>query len=177
MVFTRWFRKRQPSAADAWRSRWVQAVQALDRTEAAQLRAALTSSEALGGADVDVEEEMLDGLERLIALAEEIDAGGLPHIETSHRVIGADICHFSAPASVPDDHAQASGRVLLTSTRAVFVGGTKLMTVPWHAVREVASAERDLLLIRSAEDGLRFRFNTFGDAMTAAALATRLKKR
>ena len=177
MVFARWFGKKERSPADAWRGRWEQAVQTVDRQEAARLRAALGGDAAWAGADVEVEEEMLDGLERLIALTDEIEAGGLPRIETSHRIVGADVCHFSAPASVPDDHSQASGRVLLTSTRAMFVGGAKLMTLPWHAVREVAWTQRDVLLIRSAEDGARFRFNTYGDAIAAAALAKRLKKR
>lgn len=127
--------------------------------------------------DLEVEHEMLDGLDRLLQLTDAMNNGHLPHIETTHRVVGTDACHFSAPASLPDDQTQPSGRVLLTSARAIFVGGAKLMAVPWHAVREIASSDRDVFLIRAADDGVRFRFNTFGDAMAAAALAKRLRKR
>jgi len=137
----------------------------------------LTSEDRLADTDGEVEHEMLDGLDRLLALTDALNAGELPRIDTSHRVVGTDVCHFSAPASLPDDHSQASGRVLLTSARAIFVGGATLTTMPWHAVREVASTGRDVLLVRSAEEGVRFRFNTFGDAMAAAALARRLTKR
>jgi hypothetical protein len=172
----KWLKRGEQSPIDAWRARWHQAVQTLNATEAEWLRSALKSGAALGGEDLEIEQEMLDGLDRLLALTAEIATGRLPRIETAHRVVGADICHFSAPASVPDDHSQASGRVLLTSTRAVFAGGAKLAPVPWHAVREIASAERDVLLIRSADSGVRFRFNNYGDAMVAAALAKRLKR-
>jgi hypothetical protein len=177
MVFTRWFGKKAPSPADSWRARWQQAVETLDRRNAEQLRAELVDDGALGDADLEIEHEMVDALDCLLALTEELEAGGLPRVETSHRVVGADACHFSAPASLPDDAAQPSGRVLLTSSRAVFIGGAKLTALPWHSVREVASTDRDLLLIRSTEDAVRFRFNTFTDALTAAALARRLKKR
>ena len=175
MVLTKWFRKK-PSAIDVWRARWAQAVQTLDRQAAGELRTMLASDPSLGDDDVEVEQEMLEGLDRLLALTDALKAGELPLIETSHRVVGADVCHFSAPASLPDDELQPSGRVLLTSARAIFVGGAKLTAVAWHAVREVASTDRDVLLIRSPDDGVRFRFNTFGDAMTAAALARRLKR-
>jgi hypothetical protein len=176
MALTRWFRKKQPDAVDVWRARWAQAVQTVDRRAADELRTMLTSDPSLADTDVEVEQEMLEGLDRLIALTGALNAGELPQIETTHRVVGADVCHFSAPASLPDDQSQPSGRVLLTSVRAIFVGGPTLTTVAWHAVREVASADRDVLLIRSSEDGVRLRFNTFGDAMTAAALARRLTR-
>ena len=176
MAFKDWFRRADRSPAAAWRARWEAAAQTADAAAAAELRAALSSNPPPGG-DLEIEEEMLEGLERLVELTAELTAGGLPRIETSHRVVGHDACHFSAPASLPDDPSQASGRVLLTSTRAVFVGGAKLSAVPWHTVREVARVHRDLLLVRSADDGLRFRFNTFGDALTAAALAKHLKTR
>ncbi len=176
MGFKKWFTRSDRSPVAAWRERCEQAAKARDSVAAVELRHALTSDPSLGS-DLEMEHEMLDGLDRVIALAAELTAGRLPQVETSHRVVGADACHFSAPASLPDDPSQASGRVLLTSTRAVFVGGAKLAAVPWHAVREAARIQRDLLLVRSADDGLRLRFNTFGDAMAAAALAAHLKKR
>jgi len=171
-----WFTRSQPSPAAAWRARCERAAQTRDGAAAAALRLALERDASLGD-DLEMEYEMADGLDRLLALAVELDAGRVPHLETSHRVVGEDACHFSAPASLPDDHSQASGRVLLTSTRAVFVGGARLASMPWHVVREAARVHRDLLLIRSADDALRLRFNTYGDAMEAAALASHLKRR
>jgi hypothetical protein len=44
-------------------------------------------------------------------------------------------------------------------------------------VRETARVHRDVLLVRSADDALRLRFNTYGDALEAAALASHLKQR
>ena len=37
--------------------------------------------------------------------------------------MGQEECHFIAPASLPDDPLQPSGRVLLTARRALFAGG------------------------------------------------------
>jgi hypothetical protein len=171
-----WFTRSAPPPTAAWRERWEKAAHTRDAAAAAALRRALEDDAALG-TDLEIEYEMADGLDRLIALAAELDAGRVPHVETSHRVVGTDACHFSAPASMPDDHAQASGRVLLTSTRAVFVGGSRLAALPWHAVRETARVHRDVLIVRSADDALRLRFNTYGDTLEAAALASHLKRR
>lgn len=170
-----WFRgRRAPAPMAEWREHWKQAVEAPSAATLDVLRRDLAAVVPLVD-DVEVEQEMLEGLEQLLALTADLAAGRPPRVETTHRVIGADACHFSAPASLPDDPAQASGRLLLTSTRAVFVGGTRLTALPWHALREVVRADRDLLLVRSAEDAVRFRFNTFGDALAAAALARYLR--
>ena len=171
-----WFTRSDRSPASGWRERWEKAAQTRDGAAAASLREALANDASLGS-DLEIEYEMADGLDRLIVLAAELEAGRVPHLETSHRVVGPDGCHFSAPASLPDDQSQASGRVLLTSTRAVFVGGARLASMSWHTVRDAARVQRDLLLIRSADNALRLRFNTYGDAMEAAALASHLKQR
>ena len=176
MGISDWFKRaRRDTPITTWRQTWERAVAARDAAAAADLRTMLTADPPLAD-DVEVEQEMLDALDRLIALAAELDAGLVPRVETTHRVVGADTCHFTAPASMPDDAAQASGRVLLTSSRAVFFGGAKLAAMPWHAVRDVAAADRDLLLIRSTDDARRFRFNTYTDALEAAALARHLKR-
>ena len=170
--------KRSPSAlgdgARKWREEWTKVVSGLDPDGAARLRSALQAQPPLAP-DLEVEEEMLDGLERLIALIGELNRARLPTVETTHRVVGADICHFSAPASMPDDPAQPSGRLLLTARRAIFIGGPKLTTLPWHAAAQVVQGERDLLLVRTdGQNGSRFRCNTFGDALCAAAIARHL---
>jgi hypothetical protein len=128
--------------------------------------------------DIEIEEEMLEGLDRLIKLTADLTDGRLPHLDTTHRIVGTDACHFSAPVSMPEDAAQPTGRLLLTGTRAVFAGGARPTTLAWHAAREVLQADRDVLLIRSdRETAYRFRCNNYGDALTAAAIARHLAAR
>ena len=94
--------------------------------------ASLTSDlENLGLAEeeIEIEREMIDGLDQLVKLQTALAAEGLPVIETGHRVVGTDVCHFSAPSSMPDDPAQPSGRLILTSARAIFTGGARAMTL------------------------------------------------
>ena len=156
-----------------WRREWAQAVAAIDGDAVRRLREALTASPPLAS-DVEVEEEMLDALERLIAMTDELASGRVPRVETTHRVVGRDACHYSAPVSMPDDPAQPSGRLLLTGTRAIFVGAT-LTSIPWHAAAQVLRGERDLMLVRTdGQTGYRFRCNTYGDAVCAAAIARHL---
>ena len=118
---------------------------------------------------------MLDGLEQVLQFAATVDRDGLPAIATGHRVVGADVCHFIAPASMPDDPAQPSGRLLLTNARAIFVGGARGVTVPWHAVTQPHQADRDVVLVRVDGSALyRFRCNSFDDALCGAFIARRL---
>jgi hypothetical protein len=173
-----WFRKRAARGRTAWRERWAAAVARLDAQALADLEAALKATPPLAE-DLEIEEEMLDGLRQLLALERDLAAGILPAIETAHRVVGADRCHFSAPVSIPDDPSQATGRLLLTSSRVAFAGGTRAPALPWHGVRDVVQAGRDLLLVskRGPEDAQRFRCNSYGDAMCAAAIARHLAGR
>lgn len=172
-----WFRKGGESDQDrqlrTWRAAWQTAAQDADTGAVARLRSALEAL-ALPEEEIEIEREMLDGLEALAALVGAVAAGGLPAIATGHRVVGTDICHFTAPASMPDDPSQPSGRLLLTSARSIFVGGPGAAT-PWHTLAEALHADRDLVLVRRDGDRLfRFRCNTYSDAMTAAFLARRL---
>ena len=107
----------------AWRAAWAKAAEAQDTRAAAGLRAQLDAF-GLPDEEVEVEREMLDGLEALEAVQVALTAGALPAVETGHRVVGSDVCHFSAPASMPDEPSQPSGRLLLTHARAVFAGGS-----------------------------------------------------
>jgi hypothetical protein len=78
---------------------------------------------------------------------------------------------------MPDDPAQPTGRLLLTSTRAVFAGGSRTPALAWHAAREVIQSGRDLLFVfRSANEdgGHRFRCNSFADALCGGAIARHL---
>jgi hypothetical protein len=124
---------------------------------------------------VEIEREMLDALQDLAVLVASVRAAGLPVVETGHRVVGSDRCHFTAPASMPDEVSQPSGRLLLTSARAIFLGGAQGATAPWHSVGDALQLDRDLVLIRSDRDKLyRFRCNTFSDALRAAFLSREL---
>ena len=176
--FGRWSKQQADSGTAAWRRRWAAAVAALDAEAMAHLDAALKVTPPLAD-DLEVEEEMLDGLRQLLALERELAAGVLPSIDTTHRVVGADRCHFSAPVSIPDDPSQPTGRLLLTSSRAAFAGGTRAPALPWHGVRDVVQTGRDLLLVshRGPEDAQRFRCNSYAEAMCAAAIARHLAGR
>jgi hypothetical protein len=120
---------------------------------------------------------MLEALRQLLDVERNLAASRLPVVETTHRVVGADRCHFSAPVSLPDDPAQPTGRLLLTSTRAVFAGGAKTPPLSWHGVRDVAQSGRDVIFVlaRAGDaDGQRFRCNSFAEALCGAAIARHL---
>jgi hypothetical protein len=155
----------------AWRESWARAVAALDAAAIADLEAALTRTPPLAD-DLEIEQEMLEALRQVLELERELAAARLPLVDTSHRVVGSDRCHFSAPVSMPDDVAQPTGRLLLTSSRAVFAGGARTPAVAWHGTREVLQQDRDLLFIRvGVDEGYRFRCNSFVDALCGAAIA------
>lgn len=172
-----WWKKEQKGddPLRQWRTEWASAIIAGDAKKDDELRRrldGLTNPEI----DVEVELEMLDALQQLRAAQAAVANGALPTIETGHRVIAAEACHFSAPASLGSDQAPASGRVLLTGSRAVFVGAGRTSGSPWHMVHEIVRLERDVLLARvDGSAAAHFRFNTFGDAVVCAFLAKQLK--
>ena len=147
--------------------------------DAEQIAALGTDLDRLGMAedDIEIEREMLQALVERQTLASSIRHAGLPLIETGHRVVGVDRCHFSAPASMPDQAGQPAGRLLLTNCRAIFVGGAAGTTAPWHTIIDVTGANRDVLLVRRGrEDLLRFRCNSYSDALRAVFIANHLVK-
>ena len=167
-------RKGAAGPLETWRTAWGQAIHGTDDGDAELRRqfALVTRGEP----DVELEVEMLDALDPLRAVPRILAGGSLPMVETGHRVIGQDACHFSAPATLPSDHGQAAGRVLLTASKAVFVGGGRTSVTAWHLVNEVARIERDVLLARvDSSPAAHFRFNTFADAVVCAFLARQLK--
>jgi hypothetical protein len=157
-----------------WRRAWTAAAEQADEAVVGSLSARL---DALGleEEDVEIEREMLDGLRELVQMRVAVDANGLPVVETGHRVIGGERCYYSAPVSMPDDEAQPSGRLLLTGTRAVFIGGARTTSLPWHAVGDAHHDQRDVVLVRKNRESLfRFRCNNFADALRGAFLSRRL---
>lgn len=172
-----WLTGKNGSAASAWREEWRRAVASPDAAVVLSLEAALRRQPPIAD-DLELEEEMLEALRQLVDLSRDLDASHPPVVETSHRLVGADVCHFSAAVSVPDDPAQPTGRLLLTSRRAAFAGGGRVPALAWHAVRQVVQDGRDVLFIHiGGDDGVRFRCNSFTDAVCGAAIARFLIQR
>jgi hypothetical protein len=162
---------------DIWRNKWQGASAAPDAAAVVALTADLESL-GLPEEEIEIEREMIEGLDQLVRLQAALAAEGLPIVETGHRVVGTDTCHFSAPSSMPDDPAQPSGRLILTGARAIFAGGARALTLPWHAVTEVVQQGRDVVLVRHDRETLhRFRCNVFADALCAALLSRTLSRR
>jgi hypothetical protein len=173
-----WFRRRGAPPGDRrlreWRHAWAEAVAAPDAERIRRLRADL---DALGRApdDIEIEREMLDALHDAAELAAAVRHTGLPLVPTGHRVVGLECCHYTAPASMPDEPGQPGGRLLLTSGRAIFVGGANRIATAWHAVGEALRVDRDVVLIRTDREQLyRFRCNSFTDAVRGAFIAREL---
>jgi hypothetical protein len=158
-----------------WREAWRRATAAApDEEQVAALSAGLDSL-GLPADDIEIEREMLQALIDRQVLALSVHSAGLPVIETGHRVVGKDYCHFSAPASMPEQAGEPAGRLLLTNCRAIFVGGPGGTTAPWHAIAGVMLASRDIVLVRRGrEDVFRFRCNTYSDALRAVFIAEEL---
>ena len=168
-------RDRGNTAAREWHDAWNSALLALDEEAPARLEARLRSAPPLAD-DVEIEEEMLQALRDVLALERQLAAAGLPVIETSHRAAHGEPCHYSAPVSMPDDPAQPTGRLLFTSGRAAFAGGSRTPALAWHAAREVLRSDRDLLIVRAGGDAslYRFRCNSYSDAVCGATIARHL---
>jgi hypothetical protein len=177
----RWFKGKGAGGEDprltAWKHAWVQACDAPSAALVAELTRNLNVLN-LPEEEIEIEREMLAGLDELVKLHDAVTQQGLPVLQTGHRIVGREPCHFSAPCSMPDEPSQPGGRLMFTSVRAIFAGGATSITVPWHAVAKVLPQHRDVLLIRRDRETLyRFRCNVFGDALTAAFLARTLSSR
>lgn len=163
-----------------WRKQWVEATEAPDAAAARALRARLDQITA-GSADDDrfeIEREMLDSLDALVELSARLANDGPPVVQTGHRIVAGEACHFSAPASLPDDPSQPAGTLLLTASRLIFVGGSRSMTVPWHGIARCLPHDRDLVAVRRDREALhRVRCNTYTDALRAVCLARHLSSR
>jgi hypothetical protein len=172
-----WLTKRKSSnrvGVDAWHRRWKDVCAAPSFEAVAELGVALDAL-TIPEDDTEIEREMLEGLRHLVERRAAAADGALPLVETGHRVVGTDRCHFSAPVSMPDEATQPSGRLILTHVRAIFAGGGKSTTVPWHAVSDVVQQDRDVILVRRDRETLyRFRCNVFADALEAAWIARTL---
>ncbi len=175
MGLRQWFRGRGAAHVDSrlrrWREHWSKVVASPVDAEIARLANDLDAF-ACPEEEIEIEREMLQALVERERLAATIRQSGLPHVETGHRVVRGEPCHYSEPASMPDDSGQPSGRLLLTGSRALFVGSGKTVATPWHTISTALHAERDVVLVKNGhERAYRFRCNTYGDALRAAFIA------
>ena len=121
--------------------------------------------------DVETQEEMVDGLDAVIAAA----AAPLPVVETQHRVIGADACHLAVPVTLAAD-VGVPGKLFLTASKCIFAGG-KVQSWAWHRVRQVDRTGRDISLVIHGADALvLFQTNCYTDALLIAHFASRLRR-
>lgn len=159
----------QPDTSGWWREANALAA-APDAERLAALRAQI--ADARNTPDTaELQEEMIDGLERLLALAGE---PALPVFATQHRVIGNEACHFIAPVSLIEE-VDVAGKLFATGERLVFAAGT-VRQWPWHAISAIARVERDVVIdLRGRPSAARLRTNTYGDALMLVALAHRLR--
>jgi hypothetical protein len=181
MDLLRWFRKKPVDELhgrlEDWRQQWRAVVPTADPAALALLTRRLDEIGA-PEEEIEIEREMLSGLDELARLRQTLSVNGLPRVETGHRIVGTDTCHLSVPCSMPDDPAQPSGRLIFTGARAIFAGGARALTLPWHAAADVLHHERDVILVRRDRETLhRFRCNVFGDALCAELLARTLSGR
>jgi len=120
-----------------------------------------------------IEIEMLEGLREFLEFRAEAERDGLPVLDTQHRVLGADRCHFWTPA-FPPDRVEAGGKLFFTGTRLVFLGGG-VQATPWNAVSKISREGCDLVVVVPSRDQvLRFRCNAFGEAMRGQYVAEQL---
>jgi hypothetical protein len=176
-----WLKGRRAPLEDSrlrgWRNAWARVAAATEDERIARLAAELDSF-SLSEDDVEIEREMLDALRDRQELLATVRASGLPMIETGHRVVRGEPCHYSAPVSMPEEPGQPAGRLLMTSTRAIFVGGANGLAAAWHTISDATHLERDLVLMRNGRDqAYRFRCNSYGDALRAAFIAGELVAR
>ena len=163
------FRRRESAQPDV--SEWWRTANALASAPTVQGIHALKASIVSGDVVPDMAEaqdEMPEGLEALVALSQ----SDLPVLDTQHRVIGTDTCHYIAPASLIDQ-VDAGGKVFVTSARMIFASGT-VLSWPWHQIATVQRQERDLLVDLKGRPGVRLRLNTYEAALVIAALVGRL---
>jgi len=172
-VFARQYRR---AAVDpellAFRREVASACDALDVSAIGRLRA---RRQQLGQSEEDaaIEIERLDGLEEFLAFRSRVEQEGLPSLDTQHRALGSDRCHFWTPAFLAD-RVDAAGKLFLTDARLVFIGGG-VTAVPWSAVHKITRADRDLVVVVPARNAVfRFRCNTFGEALRASFVAETL---
>lgn len=171
MIFRLFGRTPRAEAAGDW---WRQADRLADAPAAERIEALADGLRAEGSLPLDEREqrdEMIDGLRQLLTVSSEAT---LPTVSTQHRVIGADPCHFMTPVSLAGASG-APGKLFLTSRRLI-VASSGVTALPWHRIRQVTRAGRDLIAGASPEQLVHVQCNSYGDALVVQHLASRLMR-
>ena len=163
---------------DDWRRRWHAAAAAPDAATVASLTADLNGL-ALPEEEIEIEREMLDGLDQLVQLQAALGRQRIARRrDRSPRGRHRDLPLQRAIVHARRRGAQPSGRLIFTGARAIFAGGARALTLPWHTVADVVQQERDVILVRHDRETFhRFRCNVFADALCAGLLARTLARR
>jgi hypothetical protein len=164
---------------DEWRARLrAEIAEARARGSRPDLERLRQRPRELGLSDeeADLELEMIDAsLDFLEFLAATDGARSLPIVETQHKVLGADRCHFAAPMSI--DGADESGKLFLTDRRVILLGA-RMKSVAWPHVSEVSLRDRRLVLARrDGQPAYQPCLNSWSDALRAEAIARALMAR
>jgi hypothetical protein len=124
--------------------------------------------------DVALELEMVDGLIEVLELRRRAALGcPLPVVETSHRALAAEPCHFVAPVFRPDAPGDAGGKLFFTARRLLYLGSPST-SLSWAHVTALTDVDRDLV-VRVRPDGVRtFRCNSYVDTLRGAYIASQL---
>jgi len=130
----------------------------------------------LGDDEADLELELLEGLVEVETMKEQAAGGAtLPVMETNHRALSGEPCHFAAPASRPDVAGDGGGKLFITPRRLVYIGSTPV-ALSWAHVTAVDAHARDIVIRARPERLLSFRCNSYVDALRGAWIASRLLK-
>lgn len=124
--------------------------------------------------DVALELEMLDGLLDVLQLRGAIQQGRpLPLVDTSHRALAGEACHFMAPAFRADQPNDPGGKLFFTSRRLLYLGAPSV-SCGWAHVADVRDAGRDLIVRIRPETLRTFRCNSYVDTLRGAYIASQL---
>jgi len=126
--------------------------------------------------DAALECEHVTGLLAALDLRERLERGDQPEvIQTTHRAVAGESCHFIAPASFPDGLMDRGGKLFLTNQRALYLGQST-RAAAWSQVTGVRDHERDIILTVQPLDLLRFRCSSYVDTLRAVELARYLSR-
>jgi hypothetical protein len=127
--------------------------------------------------DAALELELVDGLVDVASMRAAAARGdGLAVIETSHRALNGETCHFLAPAWRPDAGGDSGGKLIFTPRRLLYLGAASV-TLSWAHVAAAREHDRDILVQTRPGRLLTFRCNSYGDALRGAWIAQQLLRR
>ncbi len=147
------------------------------RGDRQELESLLKRPGELGLMDTEVasEIELIQATLDLFDLEQQVEqTKQFPLIPGHEKIVGPDVCHFSAPAFVDKRGPDETGQLFLTNDRVVFLGST-LTAFSWRKVAVVRREGLDLVIQRNdRQTPLRFRMNSLSEALRGHYLAANL---